>query len=107
MRTARSRISGENLLALFMVPFSQELEPPQNSGRLNAPRDDDAGSMSKEQRDYDEELYQLRHPVKNAFLHLKRWRGIATRYAKCSSSLLCRRPSSLHRFVGSNLVTTL
>ena len=27
-------------------------------------------------------LYKLRHLVENAFLHLKRWRGIATRYAK-------------------------
>ncbi|MDN7901741.1 hypothetical protein QZM82_36690, partial [Burkholderia cepacia] len=34
-RTARSRTSGENLLGfLFMAPFSQELEPPQNSGRF-------------------------------------------------------------------------
>lgn len=42
----------------------------------------------KEQRGYDTELYKLRHLVENAFLHLKRWRGIATRYAKCSSSFL-------------------
>lgn len=42
----------------------------------------------KEQRDYDKELYKLRHLVENAFLHLKRWRGIATRYAKCTSSFL-------------------
>src|SRR5574338_281431 len=40
------------------------------------------------QRPYDEELYKLRHLIKNAFLHLKRWRGIATRYAKNSSSFL-------------------
>ncbi|MEI2804512.1 MAG: IS5/IS1182 family transposase, partial [Albidovulum sp.] len=37
------------------------------------------------QRPYDEELYKLRHLVENAFLHLKRWRGIATRYAKNSN----------------------
>jgi len=30
-------------------------------------------------RSYDEDLYQLRHLIENAFLHLKRWRGIATR----------------------------
>ena len=42
----------------------------------------------KEQREYDEELYKLRHMVENAFLHLKRWRGIATRYAKNTSSFL-------------------
>lgn len=33
-RTARSRTSGENLFELFMAPFSQELEPPQNPGRF-------------------------------------------------------------------------
>ena len=36
----------------------------------------------KEQHGYDEELYKFRHLVENAFLHLKRWQGIATRYAK-------------------------
>src|SRR5690606_19239373 len=35
-RTARSRTSGENLLFLLMAPFSQRLEPPQNSVRFNA-----------------------------------------------------------------------
>jgi transposase len=38
----------------------------------------------KEQRSYDKHLYRHRHLVENAFLHLKRWRGIATRYAKTS-----------------------
>ncbi|HKK05365.1 MAG TPA: hypothetical protein VKA50_05885, partial [Gammaproteobacteria bacterium] len=33
-RTARSRTSGENLFDLFMAPFSQMLEPPQNPGRF-------------------------------------------------------------------------
>ena len=42
----------------------------------------------KEMREYDEYLYKLRHLVENAFLHLKRWRGIATRYAKNSKSFL-------------------
>lgn len=41
-----------------------------------------------EQREYDEEIYKLRHLVENAFLHLKRWRGIATRYAKNTASFL-------------------
>lgn len=40
------------------------------------------------QRPYDEDLYKLRHLVENAFLHLKRWRGIATRYAKHAASFL-------------------
>ncbi len=42
----------------------------------------------KIQRGYDRYLYQLRHLVENAFLHLKRWRGIATRYAKNTASFL-------------------
>ena len=42
----------------------------------------------KEQRDYDKHLYRQRHLVENAFLHLKQWRGIATRYAKRLSSFL-------------------
>jgi transposase len=42
----------------------------------------------KIQRDYDKDLYKLRHLVENAFLSLKQWRGIATRYAKNSSSFL-------------------
>ena len=41
-----------------------------------------------EQRAYDQALYRLRHLVENAFLHLKRWRGIATRYAKNTASFL-------------------
>ena len=42
----------------------------------------------KIQRDYDKDLYKLRHLVENAFLYLKRWRGIATRYAKNTSSFV-------------------
>ena len=42
----------------------------------------------KEEREYDKYLYKLRHLVENAFLMLKHWRGIATRYAKNSNSFL-------------------
>ena len=42
----------------------------------------------KVQRECDKDLYKLRHLVENAFLHLKRWRGIATRYAKNTASFL-------------------
>ena len=42
----------------------------------------------KEQRDYDKDLYKARHLVENAFLYLKQWRGIATRYAKNAASFL-------------------
>jgi transposase len=42
----------------------------------------------KVQRDYDRYLYKLRHLVENAFMYLKEWRGIATRYAKNLASFL-------------------
>jgi len=45
-------------------------------------------SNKKERRRYDEYLYRLRHLVENAFIELKRWRGIATRYAKKTASYL-------------------
>lgn len=45
-------------------------------------------SNRKVQREYDKELYKLRHFVENAFMLLKRWRGIATRYAKKAASFL-------------------
>ena len=41
-----------------------------------------------QQREYDRYLYRVRHLVENAFLRLKRWRGIATRYAKNTASFL-------------------
>jgi transposase len=42
----------------------------------------------KIQREYDKDRYRRRHLIENAFLHLKRWRGIATRYAKNTASFL-------------------
>ena len=45
-------------------------------------------SNRKQLRDYDKHLYKLRHLVENAFLDIKRWRGIATRYAKRTDSFL-------------------
>jgi transposase len=42
----------------------------------------------KDQREYDKDLYKLRHLVENAFMILKQWRGIATRYAKNTDSFL-------------------
>ena len=42
----------------------------------------------KVQRKYDKNAYKIRRLVENAFLHLKRWRGIATRYCKNLSSFL-------------------
>ncbi len=51
----------------------------------------------KIQREYDKDLYKHRHLVENDFLHLKRWRGIATSYAKntplvfgcCTNTIHC------------------
>ncbi len=40
------------------------------------------------QRNYDKDLYRERHLVENAFEKLKRWRGVATRYAKNTASFL-------------------
>ena len=39
-------------------------------------------------RDYGRYLYKFRQVVGNAFLHLKRWRGVVTRYAKRCASFL-------------------
>ena len=61
----------------------------------------------KNNRDYDRYLYTLRHLVENAFLYLKRWRGIATRYAKKLSLIPRCCPDSMTFSVGSYLVTTL
>jgi transposase len=45
-------------------------------------------SNRKKQREYDKHLYGMRYLVETCFLHLKRWRGIATRYAKSTASFL-------------------
>ena len=42
----------------------------------------------KLQRKYGKDMYKLRHLVENAILHLKQWRGIATRYAKNTAFFL-------------------
>jgi len=42
----------------------------------------------KDLREYDEYLYKMRHLVENAFLRMKEWRGVATRYAKNAASYL-------------------
>ena len=40
------------------------------------------------QRDYDDYIYKIRHLVENAFLKLKQWRGVATRYAKTTAAFV-------------------
>ena len=42
----------------------------------------------KEQRSYDKYLYKLRHLVEKCFPALKRWKGIAIRYAKTSDAFI-------------------
>ncbi len=59
----------------------------------------------KQPRNYDKALYRHRHLVENAFLHLKHWQGIATRYTK-NRVILGRRTDQMHRTLGGYLVTT-
>ena len=42
----------------------------------------------KKQLSFDRYLYRYRHLVENRFLDFKRWRGIATRYAKKLASFV-------------------
>jgi len=78
-------IKAENLLADRGYDSDQIVEVAENQGMIAVipPR-----KNRKTQRTYDKDLYKLRHLVENAFLHLKRWRGIATRYAKNISSFI-------------------
>src|ERR1700743_2661974 len=78
-------LTAEALLADKGYDTDAILEQAQNQGMkpIIPPK-----KNRKIQREYDEELYKLRHLVENAFLHLKRWRGIATRYAKNTAALL-------------------
>ena len=40
----------------------------------------------KTQRKYDKNIYENRYQVEKSFLKMKGWRGIATKYAKPTSS---------------------
>jgi len=42
----------------------------------------------KTSRNYDKDVYENRYQVEKTFLKLKRWRGIATRYAKNTPSYI-------------------
>ena len=42
----------------------------------------------KQPRAFDQQTYKHRHLVENACLHIKRWRAIATRYAKRAASFV-------------------
>ncbi len=41
-----------------------------------------------DQREYDEDMYKIRHLIENFFARLKQFRGIATRYDKRASTFL-------------------
>ena len=45
-------------------------------------------SNRKIQRDYDKDLYKLRHLIENFFAKLKQYRAIATRYDKTDQNFL-------------------
>ena len=57
-------------------------------------------------RKYDPYSYRHRHWVEHAFLWLKRWRGMATCYARNSASFLAAVPNSLSGHLGQDFVTT-
>jgi transposase len=78
-------ISAEHLLADKGYDSDAIVEQAQQQGMQAQipPR-----KNRKEPRSYDKHLYKLRHLVENAFLELKRRRGIATRYAKNAASCL-------------------
>ena len=64
----------DSLIAVATTMGMQVVIPPKKNRKI--------------QRDFDKDIYKLRHLVENAFLALKQWRGIATRYAKNSNSFL-------------------
>ena len=78
-------ITAEHLLADRGYDSNAIIEQAQNQG-INPVIPPKKNRLI--QREYDKDLYKLRHLVENAFLHLKRWRGIATRYAKNTASFL-------------------
>jgi transposase len=64
-----------NAIVEFAIAAGMKVVIPPKKNRLD-------------QREYDKDIYKLRHLVENAFLHLKRWRGIATRYTKNTDAFL-------------------
>ena len=78
-------IHAENLLAdrAYDTDLILKLAEDQKMNAIIPPK-----KNPFKQRIYDKKCYQLRHLVENAFLQLKRWRGIATRYAKNTNSFL-------------------
>ena len=78
-------IDADNLIADKAYDSNEIIELAQSAGMqvVIPPK-----KNRKEQREYDKHLYRMRHLVENAFLKLREWRGIATRYAKNTTSFL-------------------
>lgn len=78
-------LNAENLLADKGYDTNEIIEAAESQGMsvVIPPK-----KNRTNQRTYDKALYKYRHLVENAFMHLKRWRGIATRFAKNTSSFL-------------------
>jgi len=78
-------LSADNLLADRAYDSNEIIEKARQQGMNSVipPK-----RNRKEQRPYDKALYKHRHLIENAFRYLKRWRGIATRFAKNTSSFL-------------------
>ena len=92
-------ITAENLLADKVYDSNEFIDTAKRQGMgIVIP----LKKNRKEQRAYDKALYKHRHLVENAFMHLKRWRSIAKRYANTASFL-----EEVHRPVGCDLLTTL
>ena len=75
MVTGRQRIYDNDAIVEQAIRQGMQVVIPPRKNRITG-------------RECDKGLYKLRHLVENAFLHLKRWRGIATRYAKNTASFL-------------------
>jgi transposase len=87
---------GDYLLADRAYDNNNTLEKAESQGCKLIP----SKKNRKVQREYDKDIYKLRHFVENAFLHLKRWRGIDTRYAKNTSSFLAVVQIQMYRRMG-------
>tara|TARA_B100000929_G_scaffold186466_1_gene147600 strand:- start:45 stop:398 length:354 start_codon:yes stop_codon:yes gene_type:complete len=80
-------IDAEHLIADKGYDSNAIVEQAQSQGmRVQIP----SRVHRKTPRALDTALYQHRHLVENAFEQLKRWRGLATRYAKRLSSFLAQ-----------------
>jgi transposase len=78
-------LSGEYVLADKGYDSQEIVDFIKNHGMIPVipPR-----SSRKDQRQYDKDIYKIRHKIENTFRSLKEWRGVATRYAKNIKSFI-------------------